>query len=143
MESQSSATFKIDAVRFLLSALLVFGLGFAVSAFLPWWSVVVLSFFVAGILNRNGFLAFLSAFIGVFLLWAGQAFVLDGADAVLSSRLAGVFSLPSGLGVIALTGLVAALPSAFAGLAGSFLFDVFMGKSATPEASVEMEKPST
>lgn len=124
-------------MKFLLSILLVFGLGFAANVFLPWWSVVILSFFVAGLLNRNGLLAFLSALIGVFLLWAGHAFILDGSEAVLSSRLAQVFSLPSGIGVIALTGLVAALPSAFAGLAGSFLFDVFWLKKETVQEEVE------
>ena len=119
-------------MKFLISMLLVFGLGFAVNIFLPWWAVVVLSFFVAGILNRYKILAFIAAFVGAFLLWAGHAFILD-SDALLSSRLAEIFSMPTGAAMFALTGLVAALPSGFAGVAGSFLFDIFFEKKRDEE----------
>jgi len=122
-----------------MSMFLVFGLGFAVNIFLPWWAVVILSFFVAGILNRYKILAFIAAFVGAFLLWAGHAFILDG-DALLSSRLAEIFSMPTGPAMFALTGLVAALPSGFAGVAGSFLFDLFFQKRAVEieeEARIE------
>ena len=87
----------------------------------------MLSFFVAGILNRYKILAFIAAFVGAFLLWAGHAFILD-SDALLSSRLAEIFSMPTGPAMFALTGLVSALPSGFAGVAGSFLFDIFFRK---------------
>lgn len=124
-------------MRFLISILILFVAGFALQIFTPWWSIVILAFFVSGFLNRNAGLAFIAGLIGVYLLWTGYVFILD--NQILSEKLAGLFGLPSGLILKLVSGLVAAIPSAIASMSGSWFFDLFRDQQVRPELELNSE----
>ncbi|MBV9986498.1 MAG: hypothetical protein JO301_02395 [Chitinophagaceae bacterium] len=108
-------------VAILLTAFLAYVLGLY-TAF-PWWSFVFTSFLVAVAVHQRGGRAFLSGFLGLFLLWAVLAILKDAANQhVLSTKVASVLPLGgSYLILILVTGIVGGLVSGFAALAGSFM----------------------
>jgi hypothetical protein len=106
-------------VATILTALLVFIAGL----YLPWWSLAVMALLVALLVHQHPGKAFLSAFVGVFLLWAGLAWWIDMKnDGVLSAKMAKL--LPVGGSVVVLillTAVVGALVAGLGALSGSFL----------------------
>lgn len=73
------------SVSVLLSALLAFSLGL----FLPWWSIAIAGFLTGFFIPQRHFLSFLSAFLGVFILWGSMAFYLSiSNDHILARRIA-------------------------------------------------------
>ena len=106
-------------VAILLTALLAFISGF----YLPWWSVAIAAFVIALILAQRPLGAFLSGFIGVFLLWVAiAAWISVSNDGILAERMSSV--LPLGGNTILLllaTGLIGGLVSGLGALTASFL----------------------
>ena len=62
-------------MKFLVSIILTALLGFAAGLFLPWWGIALAAFVVALLIPQHGGLAWLSGFLGIFLLWGGLAFL--------------------------------------------------------------------
>ena len=110
-------------MRFILATLLTLALSYISGLFLPWWGIAIVALLVALIVPQPAGLSFLSAFLGVFLLWAGMAFWIDNRnDGVLSARIAEVLPLGgSGLLLILVTGFIGGLVAGMAGLSGAFL----------------------
>ena len=110
-------------MRFVLATLLTLALSYISGLFLPWWGIAIVALLVALIVPQVAGLSFLSAFLGVFLLWAGMAFWIDSRnEGVLSARIAGVLPLGgSGLLLILVTGFVGGLVAGMAALSGAFL----------------------
>jgi hypothetical protein len=107
-------------VALLLTALLSFAIGLAGS--LPWWSFAVCAFIVALAIHQKGWKAFLSAFLGVSLLWAALAAYYDlRNEHLLSARIAALLSIGSSVLLIIITALVGGLVGGFAALTGSYL----------------------
>lgn len=106
-------------VAILLTALLAFVAGL----YLPWWSLAVAAFLAALLIHQKAGRAFISAFLGILLLWAGLAWWIDMKNnGVLSKKIASV--LPLGGNAVALifvTGIVGGLVAGFAAMSGSFL----------------------
>ena len=104
----------------LLTAFLAFVIGLYTA--IPWWSFVFTSFIVAVAIHQRAGRAFLSGFLGVFLLWAIIAFVKDSAnDHILAKKVAGVLPLGGSYMVLILvTGIVGGLVSGMAALTASF-----------------------
>jgi hypothetical protein len=90
---------------------------------LPWWSFVITSLAVSVAIHQRPGRAFLTGFLGLFLLWAGMALLKDAAnDHLLAGKVARVLPLGgSYLVLILVTGVVGGLVSGFAALAGSYL----------------------
>lgn len=110
----------------LLSAVLLTGfLAFVTGLYtsLPWWSFAITSLIVSVAIHQRAGRAFLSGFLGVFLLWSGMALLKDAAnDHLLSTKVAQVLPLGgSYLLLILVTGLIGGLVSAFAAISGSYL----------------------
>jgi len=89
----------------------------------PWWSFAVTSLIVSVAIHQKPGKAFLSGFLGLFLLWAGMALLKDAANEhILSTKVAQVLPLGgSYLILILVTGVVGGLVSGFAALTGSYL----------------------
>lgn len=106
-------------VAIILTAILVFIAGL----FLPWWSLAVVALLVAVLIHQHPGKAFLSGFLGVFLLWAGLAWWIDMKNkGVLSAKMAHI--LPVGgnfILLVLLTAVVGALVAGFGAMSGSFL----------------------
>ena len=89
----------------------------------PWWGFVVTSLIVSVAIHQKPGKAFLSGFLGLFLLWAGMALLKDAANEhILSAKVAQILPLGgSYLVLILVTGVVGGLISGFAALTGSYL----------------------
>jgi hypothetical protein len=103
----------------ILTALLAFISGL----YLPWWSIAIAAFLTALLVHQRGPRAFLSGFIGIFILWAFLAWWIDMKNqGILSKKIAELFHLgTSSLLLILVTALVGALVGGFAAMSGSYL----------------------
>ena len=108
-------------MKFLITTLLIIFLSFIAGLYLPWWSIAIVAFAAALLIQpRIGF-GFLSGFLGIFLLWAALAFWIDNAnESILSKKIAYLFPLGgSTLLLILITAFVGGLVGGFAAMAGS------------------------
>lgn len=105
----------------ILTALLAFIAG--ILSFSPWWGFAITSFLIAILVHQKGWKAFLSGFLGLFLLWAGLAWWIDMQNnSLLSSKIAAILPLGgNSLLLILITGAVGGLVSGMAALTGSYL----------------------
>ena len=105
----------------VLTAFLAFVAG--VYSSLPWWSFAITSLIVAISVYQKPGKAFFSGFLGLFLLWAGMAFLKDSANNhILSTKVAQILPLGGSYFVLILiTGIVGGLVSGLAALTGSYL----------------------
>ena len=108
-------------IAILLTAFLAYVLG--VYSSLPWWGFVITSLVVSVAIHQKPGKAFLSGFLGLFLLWSGLALLKDAANEhILSAKVAQILPLGgSYLVLILVTGIVGGLVSGFAALTGSYL----------------------
>jgi hypothetical protein len=110
-------------MRFFLATLLIALLSFIAGLFLPWWSIAIVAFLVALLLQQGIGRSFLAGFAGIFLLWALVAFWIDVKnESLLSHKIAQLFPLGgSSFLLILITALIGALVGGFAAMAGSSL----------------------
>lgn len=92
-------------------------------SFSPWWGFAITSLLVAVLVHQKAGKAFLSGFLGIFLLWAGLAYWMDQQNnGILSHRIAQILPLNgNSLLLILVTGVVGGLVAGFAAMSGSFL----------------------
>ncbi len=105
----------------ILTVLLAFIAG--ILSFSPWWGFALTSFLVAILVHQKGWKAFLSGFLGLFLLWAGLAWWVDMQNnSLLSSKIAAILPLGgNSVLLILVTGFVGGLVSGLAAITGSYL----------------------
>jgi hypothetical protein len=100
---------------------LIFLLAFIAGLYLPWWSIAIVAFGAALLMQPKIGFGFLAGFIGIFLLWASIAFWIDvNNESILSRKVALLFPLGgSSLLLIVVTAFVGGLVGGFAAMAGS------------------------
>jgi hypothetical protein len=109
-------------MKFLVSILLTGLLGFIAGIYLPWWSIAIISFLVALLVQQPIVHSFLSGFLGVFILWAVLALWIDiKNNSILSQKIAQMFSLNAPYLLILITAFIGALVGGFAAMSGSSL----------------------
>lgn len=110
-------------MKFIISILLIALLSFAAGLYLPWWSLALVAFVVAALIHQRAGKAFLSGFLGLFLLWGILAFVIDqNNDHLLSTRISELLGLGGNWFVLILiTGTISGLVAGLAAMAGSFV----------------------
>jgi len=110
-------------MKIIVSIILTALLSFAGGLYLPWWSIAMAAFIVALIIPQFPWKAFLSGFVGIFLLWALLSWWKDFKnDGVLGSKMAEIFSLPANsLFMVLITAFIGGLIGGFAALSGSYL----------------------
>ena len=110
-------------MKFLTATLLTLLLAFVSGLYLPWWGIAIVVFLVSSIVHQKAGKAFLSGFLGLFLLWGGLAFWIDMKnDHILSQKIAAILPLGgNSILLILVTALVGGLVAGFAALSGSFL----------------------
>ena len=106
-------------VAIILTALLAFVGGL----YMQWWSLAIAGFIVALLIPQRPFKAFLSGFLGVFLLWAVLAWWIDMKnEGILSKKIASILPLGgSTMLLILVTAVIGGLVAGFAALSGSYL----------------------
>lgn len=92
-------------------------------SFSPWWGFAVTTLLIALLVHQKAGKAFLSGFLGIFLLWAGLAYWMDDQNnGILSHKIAQILPLNgNSLLLILVTGVVGGLVAGFAAMSGSFL----------------------
>jgi len=111
-------------MKFTVALLLTAMLGFISGLYLPyWWTFAILAFLVALLVHQKPTKAFISGFLGIFILWAGLAWWIDlKNESVLSSKIALLLPLSgSSLLLILVTGIIGGLVAGFAALSGCYL----------------------
>jgi len=110
-------------MKFLVSILLTGLLAFVAGIFLPWWSVAIAAFLVALLIHQRAGRAWLSGFLGVFLLWGGFAFWISMKNEdILASRIAGVLPLGgNAILLVLLSAVIGGLVAGLAAMSGSYL----------------------
>lgn len=108
-------------MKFIAVILLTALLGYAAPLYSTWWSFSITSFIIALFVHQKGFAAFAAAFLGMFLLWAIMAMMIDSAnDHMLAQKIATLLPLGgSSALLIFITACIGGLVSGFAGLTGS------------------------
>jgi hypothetical protein len=104
---------------FFLSGFLAYVIGLFTN--LPWWSFVFTSFIVAMTVHQKPGKAFLSGFLGLFILWGLLAILKDNANEhILSTKVAKLLPLGgSYFLLIFITALLGGLVSGLAATSGS------------------------
>lgn len=110
-------------MKFFVAIILTALLAFISGLLLPWWGMAITSLVVAVLVHQKGGKAFLSGFLGLFLLWAGLAWWIDMKNnGVLSQKIAVVLPLGgNSIVLILVTGIIGGLVAGFAAMTGSFL----------------------
>ena len=110
-------------MKFTISVILIAVLSFALSLYLPWWSIAIAAFVVTALLHQKPSASFLAGFAAILILWLFLAALIDFRNQhILSRKLA--YLLPLGGNsflLILITALVGAIVGGSAALAGSFL----------------------
>ena len=110
-------------MKTLVSIILVAVLAFVLGNFLPWWSIAIAAFAVSLLIRQLPFAAFIAGFLGIGLLWAVQASLIDSAnESILSTRVASLLPLQGNpVLLISFTALLGAIIGGLAALSGNFL----------------------
>jgi len=110
-------------MKFITAIFLTAFLAFAIGLFttLPWWSFVITSFLVAMGIHQKSGKAFLSGFLGLFILWTLLAIIKDFSNEhILAIKVAKILPLGGSYWIlIFVTGLIGGLVSGWAAISGS------------------------
>jgi hypothetical protein len=110
-------------MKFVITTILIILLSFCSGLFLPWWGFAPVVGVISALIPQRPGNAFLSGFLGLFLLWGLLAWFIDAANnSILSAKIAQILPLGgSSILLILVTALVGALVGGCAALSGSFV----------------------
>lgn len=114
-------------MKFLVSIILTALLCFVACLYLPWWSIAVVSFIIPLIIIQKPYMAFITGFVALLLLWGGLAWWISTAnDHLLAHKISVlVIKADSPFLLVGLTALTGAVTGAFSALSGSLLRRLF------------------
>ena len=110
-------------MKFLTAIILTALLAFVGGLWFAWWSIAIAAFLIALLIHQRAGKAFLSGFIGVFVLWGALAWWIDMKnEGILSHKIAAVLPLGgSSFLLILVTAFIGALVAGFGAISGSYL----------------------
>jgi hypothetical protein len=122
-------------LKYVVSIFLTALLRFVAGLYLPWWGISVAAFIAGLVIPQKPFLSFLSAFLGVFLLWELLSWWIDNKNnSILSQKISQLMQLGGSTGLLILiTSLVGALVGGFAALTGCYLRLILFPKHSPEE----------
>ena len=109
--------------KFIISVLVVMVSAYAMGLFLPWWSIAIAGLISGVFIDQKAGYAFLSAFIGAFLLWGFMSFLISiKNDHILAHKISLIIlKKDAPVLIILTTALIGGLSSAFSALTGRYL----------------------
>jgi hypothetical protein len=110
-------------MKVIIAVFLIAVFSFVAGLYLPWWSIAIVSCFVILLIPMPNGKAFISGFLGVFILWALLAVWIDiQNEGILSKKIMVLFNLngPSIL-LILITSMVRAVVGGFGALSCSYI----------------------
>lgn len=110
-------------MKFLVALILTALLAFVAGLWLGWWSIAIAAFLIAVLVHQKAGKAFLSGFMGGFLLWGILALLRDiPNESLLSKKIAEILPLGgNAMLLIIVTAFVGALVAGFGAMSGSYL----------------------
>lgn len=110
-------------MKFIISIILIALLSLAAGLFFPWWIVAITAFIVTAVIPQKPYMAFLSGFIALFMLWSILAWWLSNNNGHLLAHKVSmlILKINSPFLLILVTALIGSLVAGFASLAGSYL----------------------
>lgn len=110
-------------MKFITSLILIAVLSFAACLYLPWWSITVVAFLVAVVIQQKPGRAFLCGFLALFILWGGLSFWLsNNNDHILAHKMSlMILKSDAPYLLILISGLIGGLIAGLAALSGSLL----------------------
>ena len=110
-------------MKFFISIILIALVSFAACLYLPWWTIAIVAFLIAVVINQKPFPSFLAGFIAVFILWTILAAVISSANEHALAQKFSMLILKSNKSnlLILLTGFIGGLVAGLAALTGSFM----------------------
>jgi len=116
-------------MRFIVRLILIIAFCYLAELYFPWWSIAAVAFLVSLLIQGSFFSVFVSAFLGVGLLWSGMAWKIDHeTQSILTSKIAELFYLSENAYLILVTGAVGGLVAGIAAMAGNSLRKLFNGE---------------
>ena len=111
-------------MKTVISTFLIILLSFVACLYFPWWSIAIVAFVVTAFIRQNPLTAFLSGFIGLFLLWSILSFYISvNNDHILAHRVSLlILKNDSPFLLILITGLIGGIVAGFASLTASFIY---------------------
>src|SRR5688500_991070 len=115
--------------KFLITILLSAFLAFAFGMYLPWWIVALAPFLVSALIAQKPLAAFLSGFIGLFVLWLFLTISINSANGgVLAPKISQIMGLgESGTMLILITSVVGAIVGGLGALTASLFIRMLPG----------------
>lgn len=108
-----------EKMKFLIKIILIVTLAYFIQPFAPWWVIIVIPFVISVAIKSDGFAAFFSGFLGVGALWLWKSWTIDQeTNAILTSKIAALFSIPETIYLILITAFLGGLAAGFGSLSG-------------------------
>lgn len=110
-------------MKFFVALILTAILSFVSGLFLPWWGIAIVALLVGALVAQSAGRAFFSGFLGVFILWAGIAWLINSKnDGVMAGKIARVLPLGGNeLLLVLMTAVVGGLVAGLAAMTGSYM----------------------
>lgn len=110
-------------MKFIVSIVLTALLSFAFGIFLPWWSIAIAALVVAFAIHQTPWKAFLTGFLGVFLLWFLLVLSINTAnDSILAAKVSVIIlKSDSPAALMLVTALIGGVVGGFGALTGSLM----------------------
>lgn len=107
-------------MKFFVSIVLTALLSFAFGIFLPWWSVAIAAFIVAFAIHQQPWKAFVTGFLGVFLLWFFLVLTINSANnGILAGKVAVIMlKVDSPAALMLVSALIGGIVGGFGALTG-------------------------
>ncbi|MEO7446377.1 MAG: hypothetical protein ABIT96_02070 [Ferruginibacter sp.] len=110
-------------MKFLLALILTAGLSYALCLYFPWWTIALAAFATALLVRQRAGLSFLSAFAGIFILWALLSFFITNANEnILANKVSILLFNVNPILLILMTAITGAIISGLSALSAALLF---------------------
>lgn len=119
-------------MKLILRIILIGAITYLLSPYISWWTGMVAAFLVCMAMPSTLLNAFVAGFLGVGMVWMGQAWVLDVANSsAFTEVIVELLQVPlidEPFSLILATGLIGGLSGGFGGASGASLRHVFKKK---------------
>ncbi len=110
-----------------MSLILIMLLSFAACLYFPWWSIAIVAFIVAIVIQQTPGMSFVTGFFALFFLWGGLSFWISNTNGhVLAHKLSIlILKTDSPWLLMFVSALIGALVAGFAAMTGSYLLKLY------------------
>jgi len=114
-------------MKLIIRIIAIGAITYFLSPFTAWWTCMIAGFVVSFISPSSGLNAFISGFLGVGLVWMGQAWTLDVSNqSAFSSKIAEIMNLRDSVLLILAAGAIGGITGGFSSLTGKTFRTLFV-----------------